>query len=178
MHQDDRNDLVKVQANAISSIFGLAVLSGSFEMIVHALNTVHDFCERSSKDNLTAVFTECKPVLESYLEQIKGVTMEQEAYHALHGDNISGVFGSQIKVYPAFQFTRNNTSIATDGAYIYLLIGQEKHATMYKIGTGMGDTLAGKVYIATRAKKEGNLTWAYCQGKLYMRRAGETIGAL
>jgi hypothetical protein len=49
---------------------------------------------------------------------------------------------------------------------------------MYKIGTGMNGTLAGRVYLSTRSKKEGNLTWAHCRGKLYMRRAGEEMGAV
>ena len=59
-----------------------------------------------------------------------------------------------------------------------MLIGQEKRAAMYKIGTGMAGTLAGKVYLTTGSKKEGNMTWAFCRGKLYMRRAGEPIGAI
>ena len=96
----------------------------------------------------------------------------------MHGDNISAIFGSQMKIYPNSQFTRNNTSITTDGAYVYLLIGQEKRATMYKIGTGMGGTLAGRVYVSCRNKKEGNMTWAYCQGKLVMRRQSESIGTV
>ena len=49
---------------------------------------------------------------------------------------------------------------------------------MYKIGTGMAGTLAGRVYLSVRSRKEGNMTWAYCRGKLYMRRAGEAIGAI
>ena len=48
---------------------------------------------------------------------------------------------------------------------------------MYKIGTGVGGTLAGRVYVYAGSKKEGSMTWAYCKGKLYMRRVGEPIGA-
>ena len=90
----------------------------------------------------------------------------------MHGDNISAVFGSQIKIYPNSSLTKNNTSITSDGTYVYLIIGLEKVACMYKIGTGFNGTLAGSVYLSVRSKKEGNLTWAYCQGKLYMRRGG------
>ncbi len=43
MHPDDRDELYELQSNAIQSVFGLAVLSGSFEMIVQALDTIHDF---------------------------------------------------------------------------------------------------------------------------------------
>ena len=47
---------------------------------------------------------------------------------------------------------------------------------MYKIGTGMGGTVAGRVYLNVRSRKEGNVTWAHCQGKLYLRRVGEAHG--
>ena len=67
-----------------------------------------------------------------------------------------------MKIYPGTQFSKNNTSIATDGAYIYILMGQEKRGNMYKIGTGMFGTLAGRVYLSTRSRKEGNVTWAFC----------------
>lgn len=70
MHPDDRNELYELQSNAVKSVFGLAVLSGSFEMIVQALDTIHDFSKRAKSSNLEAVFTRCKPALESYLEQI------------------------------------------------------------------------------------------------------------
>ena len=81
-----------------------------------------------------------------------------------------------MKIYPASQFTKNNTSLTTDGSFIYLLVGQEKRGNMYKIGTGMGATVAGRVYLNVRSRKEGNVTWAYCQGKLYLRRVGEPHG--
>ena len=167
-----------MQANAINAAFGVAVLSGSYEMLVHALNTIHEFTEKATESNVNAVFAQCKPALESYLAQVVEVANKQKAYHTLHGDNISAVFGSQMKIYPNYQFSRNNVSVTSDGAFLYLLIGQEKRAAMYKIGTGVGGTLAGRVEVHTGCKKEGNMTWAYCQGKLYMRRAGEAIGAV
>lgn len=74
LHPSDRSELVSLQANAIKSVFGVAVLSGSYEMIVQALNTIYDFTEKATEDNVNAVFALCKPVLESYLEQITAVT--------------------------------------------------------------------------------------------------------
>ena len=47
---------MKLQADAIQSVFGLSVLSGSFEMIMHALNTIKEFAEKASEENITAVF--------------------------------------------------------------------------------------------------------------------------
>ena len=57
-----------LQANAIQSVFGLAVLSGSFEMISSALSTIQDFTDKASEENVNVVFGQCKPALESYLE--------------------------------------------------------------------------------------------------------------
>lgn len=83
-----------------------------------------------------------------------------------------------MKVYPGSQFNSNNTSITSDGAYIYLLIGQEKREMMYKIGSGMRGTIAGRVYLSKSAQREGQMTWAYCRGRLYMRLAGGKVGLL
>ena len=47
---------------------------------------------------------------------------------------------------------------------------------MYKIGTGEAGTLAGKVYLNVPTDREGEITWVYCQGKLYSRRANEELG--
>lgn len=47
---------------------------------------------------------------------------------------------------------------------------------MYRIGTGEGGTLAGKVYFTQPTEREGEITWVYCQGKLYSRRANEELG--
>jgi hypothetical protein len=52
-------------------------------------------------------------------------------------------------------------------------------AMMYKIGTGATEaTVAGKVYAERRGDKEGEVSWTYCDGKLFARRANETEGGL
>ena len=70
----------------------------------------------------------------------------------------------------------NNSSITTDGDYIYLYISITQRGGMYKIGTGENNTLAGKVYLHTSTEREGEVAWVYCQGKLYSRRANEELG--
>jgi hypothetical protein len=62
-----------------------------------------------------------------------------------------------------------NTSLTSDGTYLYLAIGVPKRATIYKIGSGENDTIPGKVYIQNLLEREGDLTWVFCQGKLYLR---------
>lgn len=49
---------------------------------------------------------------------------------------------------------------------------------LYKIGTGMQGTLAGRVYLSRQGQHEGQVTWAFCKGKLYLRRAGDPIGTV
>ena len=41
----------------------------------------------------------------------------------------------------------NNSSITTDGDYIYLYISISQRGGLYKIGTGENGTIAGKVYV-------------------------------
>ena len=103
----------------------------------------------------------------------------QQDYHVLHGNNVSAVFSSQAKIYTNENFYKNNTSITSDGTYIYLICGDARAPGMYKIGSGLNGTMAGHVYLHNRTKDEGELTWAYCQGKLYLRKARATpIGSI
>ena len=57
--------------------------------------------------------------------------------------------------------------------------GRSRHGApdyVPKIGTGLNGTVAGHVYLNSRCREEGNVTWAYCQGKLYLRKAGDKLG--
>lgn len=63
-----RSELLSLQVNAVQSVFGLAVVSGSFEMIVQALSTIRSFCDKASESNIKDVFERTQPALKSYLE--------------------------------------------------------------------------------------------------------------
>jgi hypothetical protein len=78
------------------------------------------------------------------------------------------VFGI-ASLYPTMGLNERNTSLTSDGTYLYLAIGITKRAALYKIGTGDNDTIPGKVYLSTTLEREGDLTWVFCQGKLYLR---------
>lgn len=52
-------ELTSMLSNAISSIFGLSVLSGNFEHIIVALQILHDFETAASKELSDAVFEKC-----------------------------------------------------------------------------------------------------------------------
>ena len=73
----------------------------------------------------------------------------------------------------------NNTSIATDGEYLFMFVAIPQKAMMYKIGTGSTDsTIPGKIYIEKKADREGDVSWTYCQGKLFSRRVNEEFGVV
>jgi len=65
--------------------------------------------------------------------------------------------------------------LTSDGTYMYLYISISQRAHMYKIGTGENDTVAGKVYLSQQTDREGEVTWVFCKGKLYSRRANEPL---
>ena len=84
-----------------------------------------------------------------------------------------------IAKYVSFvNLNENNSSITTDGDYIYLYISITQRGSMFKIGTGENKTIAGKVYLNVPTEREGEVTWVYCQGKLYSRRANEELGSI
>jgi len=49
---------------------------------------------------------------------------------------------------------------------------------MFKIGTGDRGTIAGRVTVSVPVEKEGDLSWVYCQGRLYARRHNIDFGNL
>ena len=49
---------------------------------------------------------------------------------------------------------------------------------MYKVGTGEGNTIAGKVYLFLGTEKESDIAWTHCRGKLYLRRANDDPGVI
>ena len=70
-------------------------------------------------------------------------------------------------------------SITTDGEYLYLYISHTQSASMYKVGTGLGSTVAGRLYQQHQnIEKEGDVTWVYCQDRIYARRNNVDFGNL
>ena len=53
--------------NAVSSVFGLAVLSGNFEFIIMALDVVYAFESAASEDFSARVFAQCNADVKRYL---------------------------------------------------------------------------------------------------------------
>lgn len=65
---------------------------------------------------------------------------------------------------PSFQ----NISLTTDGSYLFIYIGVP-NGGMFKIGTGENNTIAGKVYLYNQIFNMEDVSWVFCEGKLFVR---------
>ena len=183
--EQDIQDFFKLQSNAMQILFGLAVLTGSHELITKALDAMHEFEQKSTKKNAEEVLALCQPALKSYLAHIVHAVQGAPAYHAMHSQHLSAVYGIG-ELYCTSRLSPKNTSITTDGQYLYLYIAHAQRgrtsstcaAILYKLGTGEGGTVAGKKYCEVQTEREGDVTWVYCQGRLYARRTNEEFGSL
>lgn len=68
-------------------------------------------------------------------------------------------------------------SIATDGNFLYIYVSAI-NGGMFKVGTGNGDTKAGKVYLERQihfaiGTKVDEVCWVFAQGKLYLKTSSK-----
>ncbi|CAI2353362.1 unnamed protein product [Caenorhabditis sp. 36 PRJEB53466] len=62
---------------------------------------------------------------------------------------------------------RIHSSMACDGTFLYIL----NYVGLYKLGTGLNETIAGKLYAANQSLKSSkNVQMYLCNGSLYLRR--------
>lgn len=61
--------------------------------------------------------------------------------------------------------------------YLYLYISGA-NGVMLKVGTGNGDTVAGKVYLNVGVKKQEEVVWVYMRNKLYLRSHSHEPGTI
>jgi len=107
------------------------------------------------------------------LEKIKGYAFENSYLHHINGLCDEG--GFKISKVTHFQKqTFYNTSITTDGSYIYIYVSSS-NGGMYKIGTGEGGTVGGKIYLYAPVNKVEEICWVYCKGKLYLRNTSREV---
>lgn len=172
----DKEEIDKLQGHlseAMSALFGVAVLSGS----QHTLIMVLDFFTTLDKlyEDINQCFVACKETMQKYLSQLTKVAKDNsEPQLVLRKQQRNGIFciAKQISFSGMSDY---NTSITTDGSYIYMYIAIVQRGCMYKVGTGENGTIAGKVYQSQFTDREGEVNWVYCQGKLYSRRANEPL---
>ena len=107
------------------------------------------------------------------LEKIK--TFAQKNTYLHHLETFCDEGGFKVPKIQYFQKqSLFNTSIATDGAYIYIYVSSS-NGGMYKIGTGENSTIAGKIYALAAVTKMEEISWVYCKGKLYLRNSSKEV---
>jgi len=67
--------------------------------------------------------------------------------------------------------------LATDGIYLYLYISSA-NGGMFKIGTGKGASLAGKIYLYSSVNKQEDVSWIFLNNHLYVRASSSPLGQL
>jgi len=60
--------------------------------------------------------------------------------------------------------------MTTDGRYLYLYISG-LNGSIYKIGTGNENTVAGKVYFEKQVNRNDMVCWVWIDGWLYLRNS-------
>jgi hypothetical protein len=122
------------------------VLSGNQDLILSALNTLLTFNAEQPAATVEEVFKQAQPDLSKLLGQIAEVVRSAPYEHVSFKNSVSRTFGI-ASLFATHSLSSQNTSITTDGEYLYLAIGLPKRANLYKIGLGgESDTIAGKVY--------------------------------
>jgi hypothetical protein len=163
---------------ALRAFLGVAVLSASSDLLLEGLALQSRVDTDCGEKYAAAVFGHCRASLTRFLRMLRDESAQRSQLRYLDTTNASGVFS--VAKYVSFaQQTEHNTSITTDGEYLYMYVAVPQKAAMYKIGTGSSEaTLPGKIYLEKKAERDGEVAWTYCQGKLYARRAGDEFGLL
>ncbi|CAD8163525.1 unnamed protein product [Paramecium octaurelia] len=75
------------------------------------------------------------------------------------------------------QFTKLNyhqMTMTSSQCYLYILVSSPVGG-MYKVGTGEGGTIAGKIYLHQPLKKQDDVQWVFLQNKLYLKQQNGTL---
>ena len=166
--------MIAIQSNAVVSLYGIAILSASYELIVAALDTIRQFTNNSTQSNSDKVFEKSQEALSHFLSHISDTFNKTRSLHYYSSEFECAVFGTEVK-----QMKNGNpqpaASITTDGMYIYIIEYADRHEQLYKIGNGMLGTTAGKIYnlqVYVNEEKGPQTvypSWVYCKGFLYLR---------
>ena len=173
----DSESLTQSLALALRAFFGIAALSASSDLLIESL-TLFSKAEHICGTHFKDVLDQCRASLSSHMQAIELQLAKRNTVRYLDTTSTSGAFS--IAKYVSFaQQNEHNTSIATDGEYLYMYVAVPQKAVMYKIGTGATEaTIPGKIYLERKTEREGDVAWAYCGGKLFARRACEEFGLL
>lgn len=160
-------------ASAISALIGLAVQSAEYSKILSALYTIYEISENYPEaDNLISSVQE---TMVHFINELKSMHTDAESFHHLAEGSIYGTILLPKEAVSEYQ-GEGTSSLTTDGTYLYIYWCSGRG--MFKIGTGEGGSIAGKVYLHQRNELTEALSWVYLKNKIYARRVDETLGVL
>jgi len=164
----------KILGSAISALIGLSVLSADYNKILSALWIIYDIGESyPGADNL---IQSVQTTMVHYINELKKIHTDTESHHHLANNSIFGCI-LLPKEASADYFVDGVSSLTTDGTYLYIYWCSGKG--MFKIGTGEGNTIAGKVYLHIKNESiSESVSWVYLNNKLYARKVDESLGVL
>ena len=102
-----------------------------------------------------------------FINQLKNIHKETEPCHHLAQGSIYGAILLPKEATAEYQ-GEGSSSLTTDGTYLYIYWCSGRG--MFKIGTGEGGSIAGKVYYHHRNELTESLSWIYLKNKLYARK--------
>lgn len=139
---------------------------------MNAIKLLNDISEDLAKANIS-ITEQLHMSFGVVLEKIKAYAQATTSLH--HLDTFCDEGGFKIPKITYFQKQSFfNTSVATDGAYIYIYVSSS-NGGMYKIGTGENGTTAGKIYAFAGINKMEEVSWVFCKGKLYLRNSAKEV---
>lgn len=160
---------------ALQALLIIGFLSGNGTRLATALFEVYNYCSNNhtSEDFVIALSEAIAP----HVNMIKTILDYEKSVHGVKPGSMMGRFSAAHN--SVFQKNQNcwNTSITTDGEYIYLFIGTQGGGK-FKIGTGENGTVCGKVYLYQASERPEEALWVFCRGKLYVRSGFKEVGLL
>jgi len=160
---------------AFKVLFLLSFLSGSGSRLCRAL---HEFWLYSRSHSLTpTALDSLKVTIQPHVDFLQDLVLRERSLHYVRISSILGRFS--VAHHSMFHKSQTgwNTSIASDGEFLYLFVGCQ-NGGMFKIGTGEQGTISGKVYLFAALERPEDGAWVYCKGKLYLRSSSRETGLI
>lgn len=164
-----------VANQALQVMLLLGFLTGNGTRLSYALLEVWKFCQaRPVPDDFVEALSEvCRPHVNAYQHLLE---LEPASLFPHFGSCLGSFSVAHHEALTKFQ-NIGNSSLTTDGEFLYLYAGIP-NGGMFKIGTGLRNTLPGKVYLYTALDRVEEGSWVYCKDKLYLRGQNAEAGVV
>jgi len=170
-HQSD----LATSNQALQVMLLLGFLTGNGTKLSYALLEVWKYCKAHevSDDFIEALSEACAPHVKAYQQLLE---IEPATLFPHYGSCLGSFSVAHHEALTKFQ-NLGNSSLTTDGEFLYLYAGIP-NGGMFKIGTGLRNTLPGKVYLYTALDRVEEGSWVFCKGKLYLRSQNAETGVV